>query len=126
MHTLNASPGRAVHVTIQQGAQFSRSKVPCLLRHRGGNWYASAKVGGKIIRRTEADLVIEARDGTLCGLEMKFGSTVRAGDFVGLRHLRETVGPKFRHGYVVHGGDRFVSFAPDLHALPVAALRGIS
>ena len=73
----------------------------------------------------EVDLVIEARDGTLCGLEMKLGSTVRAGDFAGLRHLQETVGPKFRQGYVVHGGDRFVSFAPDLHALPVAALRGI-
>lgn len=74
----------------------------------------------------EVDLVIEARDGTLCGLQMKLGSTVRAGDFAGLRHLQETVGPKFRQGYVVHGGDRFVSFAPDLHALPVAALRGIA
>jgi len=74
----------------------------------------------------EVDLVIEARDGTLCGLEMKLGSTVRAGDFTGLRHLQETVGPKFRHGYVVHGGDRLVSFAPNLHALPVAALRGIA
>jgi len=30
------------------------------------------------------DLVIEARDGWLCGLEMKLGTTVRAGDFVGL------------------------------------------
>jgi predicted AAA+ superfamily ATPase len=73
----------------------------------------------------EVDLVIEARDGTLCALEMKLGSTVRAGDFAGLRHLLETTGPKFRHGYVVHSGDRFVSFAPNLHALPVSALRGI-
>ncbi len=73
----------------------------------------------------EVDLVIEARDGALCALEMKLGSTVRAGDFSGLRHLKEMVGAKFRHGYVVHGGDRFVSFAPDLHALPVSALRGV-
>ena len=73
----------------------------------------------------EVDLVIEARDGTLCALEMKLGSTVRAGDFAGLRHLQETVGPKFRHGYVVHSGDRLVSFAPNLHALPVSSLRGI-
>lgn len=56
---------------------------------------------------------------------MKLGSTVRAGDFAGLRHLQETVGPKFRHGYVVHSGDRLVSFAPTLHALPVSTLRGI-
>jgi predicted AAA+ superfamily ATPase len=73
----------------------------------------------------EVDLVIEARDGNLCALEIKFGSTVRAGDFAGLRYLQETVGPKFRHGYVVYGGDRLVSFAPDLHALPISALRGI-
>ena len=73
----------------------------------------------------EVDLVIEARDGTLCALEMKLGSTVRAGDFAGLRHLQETVGPKFRHGYVVHSGDRLVSFTPNLHALPVSSLRGI-
>jgi hypothetical protein len=73
----------------------------------------------------EVDLVIEARDGTLCALEMKLGTTVRAGDFAGLRHLQATVGPKFRHGYVVHGGDCFVSFAPDLHALPVCALCGL-
>jgi hypothetical protein len=73
----------------------------------------------------EVDLVIEARDGSLCGLEMKLGGTVRAEDFTGLRHLQATVGPKFRHGYVVHGGDQWVSFAPNLHALPVAALCGL-
>jgi hypothetical protein len=33
-------------------AQFSKSKVQCLLRHRGGNYYASARVRGKLIRRS--------------------------------------------------------------------------
>ena len=33
-------------------AQFSKSKVPCLFRHRGGNYYATAKVNGKLIRRS--------------------------------------------------------------------------
>ncbi|MEI6674051.1 MAG: site-specific integrase [Verrucomicrobiota bacterium] len=37
---------------MQRTAQFAKSKVPCLLRHRGGNYYASAKVGGKLIRRS--------------------------------------------------------------------------
>ncbi len=73
----------------------------------------------------QSGLVIEARDGSLCGLEMKLGAAIRAADFVGLRHLQETVGPKFRHGYVVHGGDKLVSFAPHLHALPVSALAGV-
>ncbi len=37
---------------MQQRAQFSKSKVSCLSRHRGGNYYAVAKVGGKLIRRS--------------------------------------------------------------------------
>lgn len=32
--------------------QFSKSRIPCLVRHRGGNYYAVAKVSGKIIRRS--------------------------------------------------------------------------
>lgn len=37
---------------MQHTAQFSKSKIPCLVRHRGGNYYASVKVSGKLIRRT--------------------------------------------------------------------------
>jgi integrase len=36
---------------MQQPAQFSKSKVQCLVRHRGGKYYASAKVAGKVVRR---------------------------------------------------------------------------
>ena len=36
---------------MPQIAQFGKSKVACLLRHRGGKYYASAKVAGKVIRR---------------------------------------------------------------------------
>jgi uncharacterized protein len=73
----------------------------------------------------EVDLVMEARDGSLCGFEMKLGSTVRAADFDGLRHLQETVGAKFRHGYVIHGGESAISFGPNLHALPASTLCGV-
>ena len=41
-----------IHYTMQQTAQFSKSKVTCLFRHRGGGYYASAKIGGKTIRRS--------------------------------------------------------------------------
>ncbi len=36
----------------KEKAQFGKSKVQCLVRHRGGNYYASAKVAGKLIRRS--------------------------------------------------------------------------
>ena len=48
MHTFGATENQAT----QKNAQFSKSKVPCLIRHRGGIYYASAKVSGKIIRRS--------------------------------------------------------------------------
>ena len=73
----------------------------------------------------EVDLVLEANDGSICGFEMKLGGTVRAEDFQGLRHLQETVGAKFRHGYVIHSGEGIVSFTPQLHAVPIALLRGL-
>jgi uncharacterized protein len=69
----------------------------------------------------EVDLVLESRDGSVCGVEMKFGATVRSEDFGGLRYLREVTGSKFRRGYVIYTGDSVVSLAPDLHALPVSA-----
>ncbi len=37
---------------MQQKAQFSKSKVENLFRHRGGNYYAVAKVDGKVRRRS--------------------------------------------------------------------------
>ena len=36
---------------MQQVAQFTRSKIACLVRHRGGKYYAATKVSGKLIRR---------------------------------------------------------------------------
>jgi integrase len=48
MHTGRATSFHA----MQQSAQFSKSRVPCLVRHRGGRYYAVARVSGKLIRRS--------------------------------------------------------------------------
>ena len=37
---------------MQQKAQFTKSKISNLFLHRGGNYYASTKVSGKVIRRS--------------------------------------------------------------------------
>ena len=44
--------GHTEYRIMRQNAQFGKSKVPYLLHHRGGNFYASAKVAGKVIRRS--------------------------------------------------------------------------
>lgn len=70
----------------------------------------------------EVDLVAEAADGRVVGVEVKASSRVDAADFRGLRLLRERVGPAFAAGIVLHLGGHAGSPAPGLYALPLAAL----
>jgi predicted AAA+ superfamily ATPase len=70
----------------------------------------------------EVDLVIEARDGTIAGVESKLTMSVRARDFNGLRHLRDRLGKRFRAGVVVHTGPDTLPFGDRLWAVPISAL----
>ena len=48
VHTMEATKS----YPMPKKAQFTKSKVPSLFRHRGGNYYAVAKVSGRIKRRS--------------------------------------------------------------------------
>lgn len=74
----------------------------------------------------EVDIVLEAADGTICGIEVKASSAVSSEAFKGLRLLKEKLGKKFHHGLVLYTGSTTVSFEKDLTALPVSALWQIS
>ena len=47
---------------------------------------------------------MEARDGTVVGVEVTSSATVRSGDFAGLRVLEEIAGHRFRRGVVLYTG----------------------
>lgn len=70
----------------------------------------------------EVDLVLENANGDIVGIEVKASATVTPRDFNGLRALADAAGPRFRRGIVLHGGVSAVSFAANLHALPIGAL----
>lgn len=70
----------------------------------------------------EVDAVLERRDGTLVGIEVKASATVTAGDFKGLKVLAAEAGARFRRGLVLHTGSDAVAFDKNLHALPLSAL----
>lgn len=70
----------------------------------------------------EVDLILEARDGRVVGVEVKASSTVGGHDFAGLRALAEVAGPRLRRGVVLYTGSEQVSFGPRLVALPLPAL----
>ncbi|MGH3322458.1 MAG: ATP-binding protein [Streptosporangiaceae bacterium] len=73
-------------------------------------------------RGYEVDLVMEARDGGVVGVEVKASATVRDTDFAGLRALASLTGERFRRGVVLHNGDEVVPFGRKLVAAPLHAL----
>ena len=70
----------------------------------------------------EVDIVIESGAGTVAGVEVKAGATVRAGDFHGLRKLERAAAGRFVRGVVLYDGEARVPFGNRLHAVPLRAL----
>ncbi|MGH9182131.1 MAG: ATP-binding protein, partial [Acidimicrobiales bacterium] len=68
----------------------------------------------------EVDLVLDASDGTVAGIEVKAAVDVSDADFRGLRTLRDRLGTAFRGGVVVHCGDRARPFGDRLYSVPVS------
>jgi hypothetical protein len=66
--------------------------------------------------------VLENLAGEVVGIEVKASSTVKSGDFKGLKYLSELLCDRFLRGVVLYTGDKSVPFASNLHALPVSTL----
>ena len=70
----------------------------------------------------EVDIVLERGAGQVAGVEVKAAATVTAGDFRGLRKLKEACGKRFAGGVVVYDGETSASFGDGLYAVPIRAL----
>lgn len=70
----------------------------------------------------EVDVVLEADDGRLVGVEVKAAATVGTADMKGLMALREISGRRFHRGIVLYTGRETLPFGPTLWALPLTAL----
>jgi predicted AAA+ superfamily ATPase len=68
----------------------------------------------------EVDIVLENPAGKVVGIEIKASSTVKSGDFKGLKYLGDLLGDRFLRGIVLYTGDQPVSFGSNLYALPVS------
>jgi uncharacterized protein len=74
------------------------------------------------VAREEVDIILERRDGSVVGVEVKASASINNSDFAGLRALSGSLRRKFVRGVVLHPGTRVVPFADNLHAIPFAAL----
>jgi predicted AAA+ superfamily ATPase len=70
----------------------------------------------------EVDIVLENPAGEVVGIEVKASSTVKSGDFKGLKYLGDLLGKRFLRGIVLYTGDQPVPFGSNLYALPVSTL----
>lgn len=70
----------------------------------------------------EVDLVLEAADGRVVGVEVKTGATVRAEDLRGLRLLQQRLGREFAAGIVLCTAAESRHLGGRLWTLPVSAL----
>lgn len=70
----------------------------------------------------EIDLVLEAADGRVLGIEVKAGATPTAESFKWLTIMRDRVGTDFVHGIMFYTGNEVVPFGDRLTALPIEVL----
>jgi len=70
----------------------------------------------------EVDVILEAADGRLVGIEIKAAETVHGSDFAGLRHLQSRLGDRFHLGLVLYAGKTVGSFGDRLLAAPINLL----
>jgi uncharacterized protein len=70
----------------------------------------------------EVDVVLERRDGSVVGVEVKAAASASPADFHGLRHLRSKLGDRFKAGVLLYTGPNTVPFGDRLAAVPLSGL----
>lgn len=70
----------------------------------------------------EVDLILEAADGRVAGLEVKSGHTPRPEWFRWLTQMRDTLGDKFVAGVALYAGQQILPFGDRLLAAPISTL----
>lgn len=70
----------------------------------------------------EVDVVLEAPDGRIVGVEVKAGASVNPDSFRGIEVLQEAASKRFHRGAVLYGGSDTVPFGDNRIAAPVKAL----
>lgn len=70
----------------------------------------------------EVDLIVEAADGRIAGIEVKAGADVGARDVRHLIRLRDRLGPRFVAGVILHSGPTTLSLGDRIRAQPISTI----
>ncbi len=72
--------------------------------------------------QNEVDFVLENAEGQIVGIEVKSAATIARRDFSGLDRLASIASERFVQGIVLYDGERPISFADNLRAVPFASV----
>lgn len=70
----------------------------------------------------EVDLILEDRQQSIIGIEVKAAMSISQKDFKGLSFLREQIGDQFQAGIVLHAGKQILPMGERLWAMPISTL----
>ena len=73
-------------------------------------------------KEEEVDFVIERKNGSLIGIEVKSNYSVTDKDFISLNKLKKAVGKDFIKGIVLYHGEDTISFGENMVAMPISKL----
>jgi predicted AAA+ superfamily ATPase len=121
-HLLGADEARLDHDSSVTGMLFETFVVMELLRQSEWQRIAVSQYHYRDKDGREIEVVLERRDGTAIGIEVKAAASVNASDFRGLRRVRDVLGDRFKAGAVLYTGANTLPFGNRLAAVPLAAL----
>ncbi|MBN9503020.1 MAG: hypothetical protein BGO01_11055 [Armatimonadetes bacterium 55-13] len=76
----------------------------------------------RTVRNLEVDFVLEARGGSVIGIQLKASKTLNGSETEGLRYLGELAEGNFKHGIVLYTGTQVEPLAKNITALPLSTL----
>jgi predicted AAA+ superfamily ATPase len=121
-YLLGLSEARLIREPTHLGALLENFVAMEVFKDIGAGLSRSTVFHWHTANREEVDLVLEKRDGSLVGIEVKASGSVNSSDFKGLNSLKKMTGDRFIRGILIYTGERVVPFGEQLFALPLSAL----
>jgi len=121
-HLLGLTPAKIVYESVVFGQVLENFVANELLRQLGWSETRARLYHFRAHSGEEVDLVLEAADGRVVGIEVKTSQSLGASDWKGLKFMRDALGDRFHRGIVLYNGPQSLPLGKNLQALPLAAL----
>jgi uncharacterized protein len=121
-HLCGHTDPAALALSAQLGPLLETFVVQELRRHLRWADTAATAWHFRTASGREVDMVLEAPNQRIVGIEVKASASIDQGDFNGLRELAAAAGKNFVRGVVFYSGEQLVPFEERLWAVPLGVL----